>query len=379
MAGTIKHSWNGTILTIESDSGISSCDLKGGKGDTGPRGPRGLKGDVNITSVNGQTGVVQLTAEDVGALPNTTVIPTTAQQVGARANDWLPTAEEVGARANDWLPTPAEIGGAARIHTHTFDDISGVATIAHGGTGASTSAEARANLEITPANIGAEPIITNLPISKGGTGATTRKTALENMLTVSSKATDANSCLDVGIYYTDTNTTNLPFSTYGTLTVYKSAQNWIIQIWTSSTSAESSMYMRKNINGEGFGSWYKLLGSDSPVSIAQGGTGASNASDAQTNLLPNRYLTETDNILALAPGFYTGPNNATTSANYPKAMWAPLVMIWGDRQPNVIAEDGYPCGGWAIILIEYGCEAIWIRRRNWNNWSAWKKIITTGV
>ena len=379
MAGTIKHSWNGTILTIESDSGISSCDLKGGKGDTGPRGPRGLKGDVNITSVNGQTGVVQLTAEDVGALPNTTVIPTTAQQVGARANDWLPTAEEVGARANDWLPTPAEIGGAARIHTHTFDDISGVATIAHGGTGASTSAEARANLEITPANIGAEPIITNLPISKGGTGATTRKTALENMLTVSSKATDANSCLDVGIYYTDTNTTNLPFSTYGTLTVYKSAQNWIIQIWTSSTSAESSMYMRKNINGEGFGNWYKLLGSDSPVSIAQGGTGASNASDAQTNLLPNRYLTETDNILALAPGFYTGPNNATTSANYPKAMWAPLVMIWGDRQPNVIAEDGYPCGGWAIILIEYGCEAIWIRRRNWNNWSAWKKIITTGV
>ena len=124
MAGNIYHSFNGTILTITSDSGTSSADLKGTTGDTGPRGPRGLKGDVNITSVNGQTGVVQLTAEDVGALPNTTVIPTTAQQVGARADDWLPTAEEVGARANDWLPTPAEIGGAARIHTHSFDDIS---------------------------------------------------------------------------------------------------------------------------------------------------------------------------------------------------------------------------------------------------------------
>ena len=137
--------------------------------------------------------------------------------------------------------------------------------------------------------------------------------------------------------------------------------------------------MRKNINGEGFGSWYKLLGSDSPVSIAQGGTGANNASDAQTNLLPNRFLEETDNILAVAPGFYCGPNNATTTANYPKEMWAPLVMIWGNRETNIVAEDGYPCGGWAIILIEYGCEAIWIRRRNWNNWSAWKKIATAGV
>ena len=379
MSGTITHSWNGTILTVTSDSGTSSADLKGAKGDTGARGVRGLKGDVNISSVNGKTGVVQLTAGDVGALPNTTVIPSTAAEVNARPDDWMPTADDVGARADTWLPTPAEIGAAASVHTHTFDDISGVATIAHGGTGASTSAEARANLEITPANIGAEPIITNLPISKGGTGATTRKTALENMLTISSKATDANSCLDVGIYYTDTNTTNLPFSTYGTLTVYKSAQNWIIQIWTSSTSAESSMYMRKNINGEGFGSWYKLLGSDSPVSIAQGGTGANNASDAQTNLLPNRFLEETDNILAVAPGFYCGPNNATTTANYPKEMWAPLVMIWGNRETNIVAEDGYPCGGWAIILIEYGCEAIWIRRRNWNNWSAWKKIATAGV
>ena len=376
MSGTIEHSWNGTILTITSDSGTSSADLKGTTGDTGPRGPRGLKGDVNITSVNGQTGVVQLIAEDVGALPNTTVIPTTAQQVGARADDWLPTAEEVGARANDWLPTIAEIGGAARIHTHTFDDISGVATIAHGGTGASTSAEARANLEITPANIGAEPIITNLPISKGGTGATTRKTALENLV-FGGYITDANTVLSVGTYSTNNQTINLPFQTYGTLFTYKPDQNWIVQIWTSTNSAETCLYMRKNTNGDGFGSWFKVFGEDNVITVAQGGTGANNASDAQTNLLPNRFLTETDNILALAPGFYTGPNNATTSANYPKAMWAPLVMIWGNRHPNVIAEDGYPCGGWTIILIEYECEAIWIRRRNWNIWSAWKKITTT--
>ena len=44
MAGTIMHEWNGTILTITSDSGTSSMDLKGGKGDLGPRGPQGPAG-----------------------------------------------------------------------------------------------------------------------------------------------------------------------------------------------------------------------------------------------------------------------------------------------------------------------------------------------
>ena len=44
MAGTITHEWTGSILTITSDSGTSSCDLKGGKGDTGPRGAQGPAG-----------------------------------------------------------------------------------------------------------------------------------------------------------------------------------------------------------------------------------------------------------------------------------------------------------------------------------------------
>lgn len=44
MAGTITHSWNGTILTITSDSGTTAMDLKGKKGDTGARGARGLPG-----------------------------------------------------------------------------------------------------------------------------------------------------------------------------------------------------------------------------------------------------------------------------------------------------------------------------------------------
>ena len=43
---SIYHVWNGTVLTITSDSGTSSMDLKGGQGDTGCRGPQGPPGVV---------------------------------------------------------------------------------------------------------------------------------------------------------------------------------------------------------------------------------------------------------------------------------------------------------------------------------------------
>ena len=44
MAGEIKHRWDGTVLTITSDSGTSSMDLKGEKGKMGIRGPQGRAG-----------------------------------------------------------------------------------------------------------------------------------------------------------------------------------------------------------------------------------------------------------------------------------------------------------------------------------------------
>lgn len=40
----ITHEWNGTVLTITSDSGTSSADLKGQKGDDGARGAQGAAG-----------------------------------------------------------------------------------------------------------------------------------------------------------------------------------------------------------------------------------------------------------------------------------------------------------------------------------------------
>lgn len=46
----IYHKWDGTVLTITSDSGTSSADLKGEKGDTGIRGPQGVAGIIVDTT-----------------------------------------------------------------------------------------------------------------------------------------------------------------------------------------------------------------------------------------------------------------------------------------------------------------------------------------
>ena len=54
MPGIITHSWNGTVLTISSDSGTSSVDLKGDIGPRGPQGPAGISigegGDVDLSN-----------------------------------------------------------------------------------------------------------------------------------------------------------------------------------------------------------------------------------------------------------------------------------------------------------------------------------------
>ena len=55
MAGTITHYWNGTVLTVVSDSGSSSCDLKGDKGDMGVRGAQGVAGEAGTVSFNDLT------------------------------------------------------------------------------------------------------------------------------------------------------------------------------------------------------------------------------------------------------------------------------------------------------------------------------------
>lgn len=203
-----------------------------------------------------------------------------------------------------------------------------------------------------------------------------RATTAENILAdKGGVASDADACLAVGVYATNTSTTNLPFSTYGTLTVYKSAQNWIIQIWTSSTSAESSMYVRKNINGEGFGSWHKLLGSDSPVSMAQGGTGATRLEDVQKNIFDGSYPPEGTDFSKFTPGIYCLPNDSNTIANVPEVSWSPMGFGFG-HQNNDTAADGSPTGAYFQGYLNWEGE-LWLRRRKWDGWGEWMKYYST--
>lgn len=207
-------------------------------------------------------------------------------------------------------------------------------------------------------------------------GTTTRATTAENILAdANGVISDADTCLTVGVYATNTSTTNIPFATYGTLTVYKSAQNWIIQVWTSSTNSETSMYMRKNINGAGFGSWFKLLGSDSPVSLAQGGTGGTKLEEAQKAILDGTYPGEGTDISKLAPGIYSLPNDSNTVTNVPVGTWSPLTFVFG-HQNNDTATDGSPTGGYFQGYLEWEGE-LWLRRRKWDGWGDWMKYYST--
>lgn len=119
MAGTITHQWNGTILTITSDSGTSAMDLKGAKGDDGARGAMGLPGDANLieavdkaekAAADAETALSQLgTARDeaVAAAAQVKAIVagneafTKAESDSRFANAIKPTATGEVATAND--------------------------------------------------------------------------------------------------------------------------------------------------------------------------------------------------------------------------------------------------------------------------------------
>lgn len=75
MAGEIRHAWDGSVLTVTSDAGVSSADLRGPKGDTGPRGPQGPGGIVynefdeallDLSDYYTKSEVDELVAEGVG-------------------------------------------------------------------------------------------------------------------------------------------------------------------------------------------------------------------------------------------------------------------------------------------------------------------------
>lgn len=85
------------------------------------------------------------------------------------------------AEIKDKIVTAESLSALHEYNKNAYMAKTDVISIEIGGTGATSAANARANLGITPANIGAEPSITILPISKGGTDASDGATGLKNL------------------------------------------------------------------------------------------------------------------------------------------------------------------------------------------------------
>lgn len=118
----------------------------------------------------------------------------------------IPSAEQVGARPDTWMPTAAEVGAAKVSHNHAATDItSGLLPLERGGTGVnlynstkdkpfgilrlSSDPDKYPFVYIEPTANGAffatadntDPKFGTLPIAQGGTGATTAADALANL------------------------------------------------------------------------------------------------------------------------------------------------------------------------------------------------------
>ena len=243
MSGTITHSWNGTILTVTSDSGTSSADLKGEKGDTGIRGAQGAEGKVDTSKV--YTIEKPPTTEEIGAVPTTRIINNhildkdinlNAADVGARDANWLPTAEEIGARDNNWLPSAAEVGAVPTTRKVNDKELS-------------------ADITLTAADVGAKDI--NWLPTIGDIGAAPSGYGLG--VTSSAVPSDLNNAINGGFYCFGSSTLNRPSRmNEGAVIVASREANWLVQIACSTydyTSGSGILAVRRCLGSSGWSEW----------------------------------------------------------------------------------------------------------------------------
>lgn len=171
------------------------------------------------------------------------------------------------------LPSGGTEFGALNIDTNGHVSLNEALTIANGGTGAETAATARANLGITPENIGAEPTINSLPVSKGGTGATTAAQALTNLGALPKSGGSMNG--------------NIYFGSATQGPVWTTEDGTIIHL-RAYAPANVLQVTLKPVKGDEFGALdIDTSGNVSlskPLPITSGGTGATTAAQALTNL-----------------------------------------------------------------------------------------------
>lgn len=220
--------------------------------------------------------------------------------------------------------------GAVNIDTSGNISFAQALTIANGGTGASDATTARANLGITPSNIGAEPTISSLPISKGGTGATDAASARSNL-----GVTPEN----IGALPTAggnmTGSINFGGGTRGLVWTTEDGTVFSLRPYYGGNLFQIT---RRPPNGIEVGAFSidkdgnVGLGSI-PLNIANGGTGASDAATARTNLGAaasghGHTLTDLSGTLSIEKG--------GTGATTARAALSNLGIIYSSNIPSYV-------------------------------------------
>ena len=99
---------------------------------------------------------IPTSAEDIGARPDTWV--PTPGEIGARPDNWVPTATQVGARPNTWTPTAAEVKARPDNWTPTAAQVGALPNTTVIPTTAAQVGARPSNWTPTAAEVGARPI-----------------------------------------------------------------------------------------------------------------------------------------------------------------------------------------------------------------------------
>lgn len=242
---------------------------------------------------------VFLTADDVGALPDTTVIPTKTSEL---ENDkgFLTEFTETDPTVPGWAK-------AASKPTYKASEVGAIPTtdvVQELGTSTTKVMSQKAATDAIPTNL--TDISGVLPIEKGGTGATTSGNALTNLGTVPiytavssfisypctiSELAQAMPSQSILMTWGDSRAssiTDLPTS-YGILTVHKRTSGRIQILYNRSYegTVNGNYFYFGNYNTlSKTVTWNRIFinYSGCQVPLANGGTGSSNATNARTNL-----------------------------------------------------------------------------------------------